>query len=114
MAIYREKARMAENRGIDTENGLAYLDGGLADAKMVDGKFGRVWRIQHDDGSIDWVNISVSPDIKRQQAHYAKKGYKKVWIEYHYLYGQYGFYADKSKGVLDWGVCGEEEFAETE
>jgi hypothetical protein len=105
MAIYRRKAEMAKSRGIDTENGLATLDGEIVDAKIVDGKFGRVWRIKHDDDSVEWVNISVAEDIKRQQAHYAKKGYQKVWIKYHYLYGQYGFYADKSRGVLDWGVC---------
>jgi hypothetical protein len=104
IAIMKQRrADLARNHGIDSEWGLVEIDNPdkVVDAKMVDGKFGRVWRIKHEDGNIEWVNVSSASTAKKQQAHYAKKGYQLAYIYYHFADGRHGFYALKERGVLD-------------
>lgn len=99
----RSRADLARNHGIDSEWGLVELDNPekVVDAKMVDGKFGRVWRINKEDGGVEWVNLSSASTAKKVQAHYAKKGYQLVEVYYHFADGRHGFYPLKERGVLE-------------
>lgn len=66
------------NKGCGFIYQLADLQGNLVKSKMVDGKFGKVWLVEKQDGSVEWVNVSSAEKFSRQQAHYNKKGYQLV------------------------------------
>lgn len=97
-----KRAELARNHGIDSELSLVELanPNKVVDAKIVDGKFGRVWRINKEDGSVEWVNISSASTAKKQQAHYAKKGYQLAYVSYHFADGRNGFYPLKERGIV--------------
>lgn len=99
----RARADLARNHGIDSEWGLVELANPekVVDAKLVDGKFGRVWRINKEDGSVEWVNPSSASTAKKVQAHYAKKGYQLADIYYHFADGRHGFYPLKERGIVE-------------
>lgn len=99
------EARLARNHGVDYEYGLVDLDGNLVDAKMVDGKFGRVWCVQVGEGQVAWVNVSQAKAVAKEQAFYRGKGYQIARVYYHFADGQYGFYADKKRGVVEIEIC---------
>lgn len=72
-------------RGIDDPaTGLAYaralfdLDGNLLDARLVEGKFGMVWRIEGGG----WFNPSKARDAATRRANNAKKGYYEGACKY--------------------------------
>jgi hypothetical protein len=106
---YDRKAYLADNKGIDWVYGLADFDGKVLDADIVDGKYGQVWRIRNEDGSVSWVNVSRASTVAKEQAHYAKKGVKMVTVYYRWSYGSAGVYADKSRGVVEVVEMGDEE-----
>jgi hypothetical protein len=95
------EAHLARNHGVDSVLGLVDLDGNLVDAKMVDGKYGRVWCVQVGEGQVAWVNVSGANSVEKRQAFYRGKGYQIADVYYHFGNGQYGFYADKSRGVVE-------------
>jgi hypothetical protein len=101
--LKRYRAELARNHGIDSVLGLVELDNPdkVVDAKMVDGKFGRVWRIKHEAGNIEWVNVSSAMTAKKAQAHYAKKGYQLAYVSYHFADSRQGFYPLKERGIID-------------
>lgn len=99
------EARLARQQGVDYEFGLVDLEGNLVDAKMVDGKFGRVWCVQVGEGQVAWVNVSQAKVVAKEQAFYRGKGYQIARVYYHFANGQYGFYADKKRGVVELQVC---------
>ena len=68
-------------KGYGFQYALADMEGNVVDAKIVDGKFGKVWLINKSDGSIEWVNVSSASTIAKEQAHYNKKGYQLVSCE---------------------------------
>jgi hypothetical protein len=53
--------------------------------------------------------VSSASTVAKQQAHYAKKGVKMVFVYYHFAYGSAGVYADKSRGVVEVVEIGDEE-----
>lgn len=102
ISMYSKRAEIARNQGIYWVIGLVDADSNeVVDAKIVDGKFGKVWCIKHEDGSVEWVNISQASSIKKQQAFYRSKGYQKAYIYYHFAEGRHGFYPIKERGVVD-------------
>lgn len=101
---FRE-ANLARNHGVDYEYGLVDLEGNLVDAKMVDGKFGRVWCVQVGEGQVAWVNVSQASSVEKEQKFYRGKGYQIARVYYHFADGQYGFYADKKRGVVEIEIC---------
>lgn len=100
---YFKLANLARNHGISWVWGLVELDNPdkVVDADIVNGKFGRVWRIQKDDGSVEWVNVSQAQKPEREQAFYASKGYKLVRVYYHFTDGKYGLFPIKNRGVVE-------------
>jgi hypothetical protein len=110
--MYREhirEARLARNHGVDYENALLDLEGNVVDAKVVDGKYGKVWRVNNPDGSVSWVNVSVANSYGKQQKFYEGKGYKLANVYYHFARGQYGFYPIKERGVVSVVVLQDEQ-----
>lgn len=99
------EANLARNQGLDWEYGLLDLDGNVLDAKMVDGKYGTVWCVQVAEGQVEWVNVSQAKDVAKRQAFYRGKGYQLANVYYHFAHGQYGFYADKKRGVVEVQIC---------
>ena len=96
----RAEARLARNQGVDWEYGLVDLEGNLVNAKIVNGKYGDVWRVQLAGDEVAWVNVSVAEDNEKKQKFYRGKGYQIARVYYHFANGQYGFYADKKRGVV--------------
>lgn len=94
------EARLARNHGVDFECGLVDLEGNLVDAKIVDGKYGKVWCVQVGGGQVNWVNVSTASTTEKEQKFYRSKGYQIANVYYHFAYGKNGIYADKSRGVL--------------
>ena len=86
---YYYESCLALKKGIDWHYRLVDFDGNIADAKKVDGKYGKVWLVKKSDGSIEWVSVSLAQDPKREQAHYAKKGYRIAQV-YYRSYFRYG------------------------
>lgn len=97
---YEKELRLAENQGVDWEYGLLDLEGNLVDAKIVDGKYGKVWLIKNADDSVKWVNVSVAESVSRRQKFYESKGYKLVRVFWHFAEGKYGWFALKDRGVV--------------
>jgi hypothetical protein len=95
----RRELEIVRNQGLDWEMGLVDLDGNLVNAKIVNGKFGEVWRIEKEDGSVSWVNVSVAEKLSRKQAFYASKGYELVKVWWRFAEGKYGWFALRDKGV---------------
>lgn len=106
---HEREARLARNEGIDSELSFVDLEGNLVDAKIVDGKYGSVWRVSKADGSVEWVNVSVANSIEKQQKFYRGKGYQMVNVYYHFARGQYGFYPIKERGVVSIKAIGDGE-----
>ena len=99
------KARPARNKGIDSVLALQRLDGTPVDSKIVDGKYGNVWRVKYENGDVDWVNVSVAAKPERVIKFYESKGYKLVWEYYHFAESKGSFYPLKDRGlieVIDW------------
>lgn len=109
MAQHDREARLARNHGVDWVNGLVDLEGKVLDAEIVDGKYGQVWRVRNEDGSVAWVNVSVANSIEKQQKFYRGKGYQMVSVRYHFARGQYGFYPIKERGVISVEVLQDEQ-----
>lgn len=110
--MYREhsrEARLARNHGVDYELSLLDLEGNVLDAKIVDGKYGSVWRVLNSDGSVSWVNVSVANSYKKQQKFYQGKGVQLAQVYYHFARGQYGFYPIKERGVVSLEVLQDEQ-----
>ena len=105
---FRE-ARLARNHGVDYEVSLLDLEGNVVDSKIVDGKYGKVWRVNNPDGSVSWVNVSVANSYGKQQKFYESKGYKLANVYYHFARGQYGFYPIKERGVVSVVVLQDEQ-----
>lgn len=97
---YRRELDLARNQGVDWEYGLLDLEGNLVDAKIVDGKFGKVWRILNADESVNWVNVSVANSVAKKQKFYESKGYELVKVYWRFGEGKYGWFALKDKGVI--------------
>jgi len=99
-------------KGVGSAYGLTDLDGNVVDAKMVEGKYGTVWLIKKEDGSVEWVNTSVAENWDRRQAFYKKKGY--VWVQLWMKVRNNGFgqYEPNPKEIVDVWVLGEEKESE--
>ncbi len=95
----RRELNIVRNQGLDWELGLVDLDGNLVNAKIVNGKYGEVWRIEKEDGSVEWVNVSVAEKLSRKQAFYASKGYELVKVWWRFAEGKYGWFALRDKGA---------------
>jgi len=80
------EARLADQKGIGMFFKLMDFNGNVVDARIVDGKFGKVWCVQNSDGSVSWVNVSQAKDEKREAAFYESKGYRVAWVEYKSYY----------------------------
>ena len=107
VAIFNSrKANLARAKGIDSTLALQRLDGTPVDSKIVEGKYGDVWRVKDADGIVrDWVNVSVAKSPERVIKFYESKGYKLVWEYYHFAEGNGSFYPLKNRGLLkvvDW------------
>jgi len=96
----RREADLARNHGIDYEVGLVDLEGNLVEAKIVEGKYGSVWRVQVGEG-VEWVNVSQAQKLERRQAFYRSKGYQLANVFYHFAEGKHGFYPIKQRGVVE-------------
>ena len=110
--MYREhsrEARLARNGGVDYEHSLLDLEGNVLDAKIVEGKYGSVWRVSNPDGSVSWVNVSVANSYKKQQKFYQGKGVQLAQVYYHFARGQNGFYPIKERGVISVEVLQDEQ-----
>lgn len=70
-----------EQKGLAFEWLLVDMNGKIVDAKIVDGKFGKVWAVNKEDGSTEWVNVSSASTYAKEQAHYNKKGYQIAMCE---------------------------------
>lgn len=97
---YRRELDIARNQGQDWEYGLLDLEGNLVNAKIVNGNYGKVWRIEIADGRVKWVNVSVANSIAKQQKFYESKGYELVKVWWHFAEGKYGWFALKDRGVV--------------
>ena len=63
-------------KGYGYVHSLTDLEGNIVNSKIVDGRYGKVWVINKDDGSVEWVNVSTASTFTKEQAHYRKKGYQ--------------------------------------
>lgn len=76
---------LAQNEGVDTFYFLGDLDGNILPARMVDGKFGKVWCVTESEeyGSpvVAWVTVSSASTVAKEQKFYASKGYQLVAVE---------------------------------
>ena len=106
---HEREARLARNHGIDYELSFVDLEGNLVDAKIVEGKYGSVWRVSNPDGSVSWVNVSVANSYKKQQKFYQSKGFQLVQVSYHFARGNNGFYPIKERGVVSVEVLKDEK-----
>jgi hypothetical protein len=96
----KSEARLARNHGVDFVFGLVNLQGELVNARMVDGRYGKVWCVEKSDGSVEWVNVSVARSVAREQEFYRGKGYQIAKVFYRFGSGRNGFWAMKERGVV--------------
>lgn len=74
--LLETKIAILENGGLWTFEELAYLDGTLVpNAKLCKTRYGKKYRIEKEDGSVEWVDPYVKPKTL------ARKGYKLVEVE---------------------------------
>ena len=78
------------NKGIGFMYSLADMEGNLVNAKCVSGQYGYVWRVEKEDDSIDWVNVSSASTTAKAQKHYNSKGYQLVQCEVRVRQNQFG------------------------
>tara|TARA_R110000803_G_scaffold28371_4_gene65616 strand:- start:812 stop:1285 length:474 start_codon:yes stop_codon:yes gene_type:complete len=87
---YKAEWGYVRNKGIGFMYSLADMEGNLVNAKCVSGQYGYVWRVEKEDASIDWVNVSSASTTAKQQKHYNSKGYQLVQCEVRVRQNQFG------------------------
>lgn len=78
---YDALRRILNLRGETWDWALADLGDNMVKAKIVDGKFGKVWCIEKTDG-VEWVNVSTANTIAKEQKFYQSKGYQLAVATY--------------------------------
>ena len=71
---YMKEERLIRNGGLATFPALYDLDGNRVKAALIDGKYGLVWKVMHDDGTVTWIKR-----LPARESTNRKKGYVEGW-----------------------------------
>lgn len=82
ISLLETKIRILENKGLSSFDVLLHLDGTIVNnAKLCDTRFGEAYRIEKEDGSVEWVNAKVKEKTLTKKGYKIGKVKKPAWAE---------------------------------